>query len=243
MGIKFYTATPAPGTGPILPEPLHTVGVDGWTRRFAAERLSLGALTEWPDAGGDPHALENTSTGGVVTVTDESGLRFVHMDNGNDGTLTRLGDGIAMPNSSYTLAMAFRKPVTSGTDIFLQFAGTAGSRLTNGSMRIQETGAGSDGTNALVAGLTLATWHLGMWVIDTGTNTGTVRLDGTAVSTTGGTFVPGTTLRDLLVYAQGYTSIDIQMDIAEIVIWPTALTSGQQADVRTALKARYATLA
>lgn len=239
MSIKLSTRATPPGVGPIIPQPLFNPGVSGFTHRYAAERLSVGAFTAWPDAVGNLPMVPGSSNVGALTVQEESGLKSVRVDNSTSGTALITTE--APPTlTSFTVAMMVRKMATTGTDLFAYVGGARFLRPTNAAFRLEAPSPGQGQLNT-GAVFTLNAWHLLFAVVD-GTAPAAAVDGTTTTAVTSPPFTPSpSSFRPLGFTAVGNAS-DTSVDIAEAIIWPSVLDSTQRAAVRAAFKARYSAL-
>jgi hypothetical protein len=218
-----------------LPVMLHGVGVDGSVGRWLGPdtgALDNNTFQTWPSRPVGQPLYNGGLAANWPTLRDISGVKVADFD-GNDALL---GGNPSALTPYRTVAMVVRRPsVDGGNHIFLsggtptQFA--IGPGVTN-SLGIIYVGGGS----ATTAPWADTLWHFLAW---SGSPTDqTVVFDGNVYTNAGDVVAAATNL--WLCYA-GFAAVYGKAQVAEVITWPNALTSGQLALVRQAMKDRYST--
>jgi len=241
MGVSIMIPGTGPGTGPVLPAPLFDPGVSGFVHRYAAERLDTGTFSLWEDlAPGQIDITPGSSSVGALTVADDTGIRYVRVDNSASGTAQIEGQAGIAATTAATIAMMVRKPATTGTDWFAFGAGVRFQRPSNGAFRMEGYGTGGQGQINAGSSFTLNAWHLLIGVINTATPAAVS--DGiTSTSVTTPPFTQGSTYRSLAFMSVG-GGTDVSIDIAHAIVWDRVLDTTERATVRTAFKAKFTAL-
>lgn len=239
-GVGILIPGYGPGTGPIIPSPLHPVGVDGYSRRYVAERLTDGNFpdTGWPNLGtfGSELSILNSSVGSVSKTTD--GPQYVTIDNGTSGAMM-IGDANVISATTRTFAMVYRLSARLGTDFLMFLPGVrvvcTGSGGTT--IRLEAIGTGAAG-QINISSHSTGTWHLLIGVVDA--TSPVLQLNGTTSATvTNGPWSLGSASSNTRLQVTGNASSDQKLDVAELIVWDHALGSTEREVVRSALKAHY----
>jgi hypothetical protein len=219
---RAVTVLPAAGGAAI-----HAPGVTGFTHRYVglATTVDVGReLTVWQDLVGTAHLQPaGTSPVGTSPKVRQSTTRYLEFDGIND---TLKSD--SMSTSVQTVIMVARARSTdsattilaSGTGVSINRNGASGTVLnpgvaTNNTVKL-------DNQWRFVAAVATA-------------SVATLSIDGTKITATAsGTW--GTSLRLGANGTPGYWS---PLDVAEVITYPTALSDGDVATIRTALQAVY----
>jgi hypothetical protein len=217
--MMLISDTPITLSDPNLPILRHGAGIGGYKHRWIMNEVPAAVdtvATAAPDyVGGVPL----TGTSGPIVKALPSGLKYLQFD-GTANTLTAaLATGDAL-----TVVMVARSRGTSG----LLASGT-GAAIGVGASYVQFSG----GTTVPVNVSAVNQWRVIVVTAD-GVNA-TMTVDG--VSATGAAAaVFGNVLR---LAANGTPANFSQLDVAEVITYPTVLNTASIATVRAALKVRY----
>lgn len=218
----LISETPVVLTDPTLPILRHGAGVSGYRHRWIMNEVPAAVdtvVTSIPDyVGGVPF----TGTSGPILKALPSGLKYLQFD----GTANTLSAAIAA-GDALTVVLVARARAISG--IFASGTGVSINPTTTG---VLFTGGGS----TTATNTTLNQWRV-IAVTADGT-TGTVTVDGAAASAAM-TGVFGNVLR---LGANGTPANFSQLDVLEVIPYPTALNAAALASVRAALKVRYGSI-
>lgn len=219
-----------PGTGPTIPLPLHSAGVNTYNHRWVGARAVgalNGPLTSWPDEAGTMHLTGPTNTALKLKQTGDPARRYagrLSADGTAVGTLSSSGTAPALTPT--TIVAVLRVPAPTGSINFLRTQGIILRRVVNGSWQAlgstsgNVTLPGSDNWALLVVHAAHATSQVQMWV-DGSTGSSLATISTPAAST--------------YIGANGA----LTADCAELITYPGLLGSTDRAAIRTALKAQY----
>jgi hypothetical protein len=214
--------TPIVLTDPTLPILRHSTGVSGYKHRWIMNEVTAAVdatALSVPDCVG---GATSTGTSGPTVKALPSGRKYLQFD----GTANTLSAAVPA-GDAVTVVLVARSRNTSG--ILASGAGVSINSTTTG---VLFTGGGS----TTVAKPPLNQWRF-IAVTSDGT-TGTVTVDeATASASMTGTF--GNVLR---LAANGTPANFSQLDVLEVIPYPTVLTAAALASVRAAMKARYGTI-
>jgi len=226
------------GADPVYVPPTYSLSVTGASRRYVASSLAdskVGTvITQLDSVGepGEPKFLRPVVSGSGATLRNAGGVKYLEFD----GVANRMYVPAFTVAQPYTFAVVYKLRSTGTSKVILSLInGTPASptlrREANGNIVFD---AGS--AQPVVPGAALGTtWHLA-YISVNGAST-IIGIDGTTA--TPGT--PGTGSVTGLRIGQGASDYS-DIDVAEVVMWDRALTSGELASVRTDMKAQYAAL-
>lgn len=211
--------TPITLTDPNLPILRHGAGVGGYKHRWIMNEVPAAidtVATSVPDyVGGASFA----GTSGPTVKALPSGLKYLQFD-GTANTLTA-----AIPaGDAVTVIMVARSRNTSGI-----LASGAGVSINPTSTGVLFTGGGS---------VTVAKPPLNQWRVIAASSDGTnatVTVDESSASAA----MTGTFGNVLRLAANGTPANFSQLDVAEVITYPTVLNAASIAAIRAALKVRY----
>ena len=239
-GVGILIPGNGPGTGPVIPSPLHSVGVEGYSRRYVAERLADGSF---PDAGwqnlGTAGASFSILSGAVGSVSKTtSGLQYVTIDNGTSGAMM-IGDASVAAATTRTFAMVYRLSSRVATDFLMFLPGVRIVCTGSGGVTIRMEAIGTGAAGQInISSHSIGTWHLLIGVIDMASPV--LQLNGTTSTTiTSGPWSLGTASSFTRLQVAGNATADQKLDVAELIVWDQALGSTDRDAVRAALKAHY----
>lgn len=243
MGIGIIIDGSGPGTGPILPFPLHNNGVTGATHRFAASRTGVavgGSVTSISDLIGNKVLTQNSTIGTDTLLQETGGDQYLSrtfsatVSGRKLATATANNTDIAAP---FTVAALVRQ--TGSGPNFIRVNGYRLQRSGNGQWGL----AASTGTGTGLVNLAATdNWSLVFGLCD-GANS---RLAvGATVSANAGTITQADPAISgiLEVFHDGTATEGTVQQIAEVNIWPGLLDATQRAAHYTAMKAAYGFLA
>lgn len=228
LGIKIPGN--GPGTGPIIPAALFSLGVNDYTHRYSGVRLSgaVGSVpTIWEDASASPAPILNATAG--FQIAEASGARFLKKVAGQAGSTS--GGGLAPYNLPGTVALiAYCDDLAGGTRNMVNGLGFQLGRAGNGVW--QASGPGGYGS----ASQSNSTWEFFALAID-----GTTPVVSGSPHIQRGTSANSTVSAPIATngYGQiGLTGLStIEYGIAELVYWPRKLSPVELTTVRTAMMA------
>lgn len=225
-----------PGTGPIIPRALYSLGVDDYAHRWDAARIAgaLGSLvTSWPDSVASPIPLANAAAT-VFTLAEESGARYVHKATGATGALTAAG-GVPTTGPYTVVALVRVDPgnLNAASRNFLSFNGMNLYRAANGVFGLtgpggSATAGSSTGAWAFVAfGVDAhgATFDDGGFVVQTNASRATALANASQVitPTTSGSI------------AASVSVANIDADYNTLIVWNRRLSNAELDTVRAAI--------
>jgi hypothetical protein len=251
-GIGIIIPRNGPGTGPSLPPPLHSLGVNDFSHRWVASQLNLTdgtIVTTWNDVKGDRHLLPNAydSTHSIKFV-NENGVKYVRLQNGGNATNTPIlspAGNIAMGNPATFAAIVRvdKSNATSSTrNVFREFSGPSLGRASNDAWQFSVSG----GTATFLLGGTGTMSNFAFMLFETTTappwTTGGVIIRRDAVETLSpagplGSSTPAPT--PFSINAAGVNSTPWEVEIVEMARWDRALDSTERTTVHNAFKAQY----
>jgi hypothetical protein len=237
-GLGIVIPRNGPGTGPILPVPLHDNGVLGATHRYIPERtgLATGAeVTTLPDLVGSANLslfTRASATGTKPTVGELSGAKYLKFNSGDHEFR-----GTADMGSTFTFAAVVRSS-TKNFDL-MAVDGYRMKRATDGTWILSAyTGTGT-------GFVTVSPGSEG-FVVLFGIASGTASRIGAnaTISASAGTITgPDPALSDLIRMGQSIAfTVDAEVNIVEENIWPLALDATQRAAHVAAMKAKWSVL-
>lgn len=220
-------STPLTGDLTGLPRFRHGAGVAGYAHRYMPDDVTtaVGAVTtSWTDYVGGKTL---TGTNGPTVRAIGDGRKYLEFDGTND---TIKNESFTVGNLQTVVMVAKGRAADSGTTIYVSGSaisvnrnGTAGTTINPGSPTNNATKL--DNTWRCVA------------VVATASDARLI-IDGVkATATPNGTFA-----NILRLAANGTPAFFSQLDVIELIAYPSALTDGQVATVRTAMLAAYPTL-
>lgn len=215
----------------------HPVTVAGFTRRYLPKMLSTSLLgtvvTSVPDQTGAGPALAPVVTGSGATYNTAGGMSYLTFD----GVANRMSAALTQAQP-YTIAMVYRMK-TAATSRAL-------ASLNNGAPLNPQFVRDSTGGVYMYSGTgtplktttpgTATDWHFAYAIVD-GANT-VVGVDGNV----GTAYDSGAATVTGLRLGEGAGSVFTDYDVAELLFWPTALTTGNMATVRADVKAGHPAL-
>lgn len=223
----------AGGTGPIV-TPLHTAGVDGYSRRFVASRLAGAAgtaLTAWPDQVDPSKSMSatfstvvDTANGKAVRVAPQARLSFPEIIDSPVtvvvvGVITELG-------RPFIRAAGIDVNRTSAANVAQINGMSGGAGAGTGYVSVPAT----NGLSAVIAVLS-----------DTAP---ALRWNGADSSTIVGSYASSTAVSDATTNGLISSSFSTgNYDYLECIVYPRALTAIERASVYTAMKAKYPAIA
>jgi hypothetical protein len=238
-GLGIVISRTGPGTGPIIPTPIHDNGVAGATHRYIPERLSLAAgaeVTALPDLIGTANLALYTrsgATGAKPVVAESSGAKYLKFLTGDHDLR-----GTADMGSTFTFAVVARqseknydlaavdgyrvKRASDGTWVLSAYTGSATGIVT--------VSPGSDGFVVLFVVAAGAASRVGANAL---------------VSTTAGSITTGDpALSDIVRMGQSLPafSVTAEINVVEENVWPFALDATQRAAHVSAMKAKWSGL-
>lgn len=224
-GISIVLPTTGPGLGPVVPEPLHSAGVDTYTHRYVASHVSGAdgaAVTSWPDAAtGSPVALSKDSTGTATLNTSSAAFPFVALA----GTFLTTPVTESRPGS---LAIVCRK--TANSQRIIDAMGVRIMRASNGTFQLAGIGT-SGGSGTFASSLSSSSWVCLVATVETSAQA--LRANQVAAS---GAVVPGAAAAPAISTSTGGATLDV----AELIFWSgDALDLTERTAVATALMAHY----
>lgn len=233
LGIKIPGE--GPGTGPVIPEALFSLGVDDYTHRFAASRIpgAVGsALTVWPDSVASPSDITNGNSAFVLAET--SGSRYVRKVPGVGGAVSNPGPAMPFDSPGTLVMIAYCDPANAigGTRYIAQGMGFQVGRAGNSSW--QASGSGGFGTvgNDDTWGF-FAFAHDGSVPFTSGDVT--IQRNGSRSTSLSGPVTP-------TAYSSFQLTALVTLDVGyeHIVYWPRKLSNAELDTVRAAFMANSA---
>lgn len=181
-GLGIVIPRTGPGTGPVLPPPLHPAGITDYTHRWVASRIEGATgdpLAAWADTVTPSKALACSG----AYILDEDGRRYARLDNVSGSGMT-FPDAFASPTG---IALVLKN--TEISRLFLRTGGYAVSKQGNNQGRLAGEGTGGSGgllvpASAAVTGLSVVQVALGpspkfRWNATIGTLSGSAPVPGT----------------------------------------------------------------
>lgn len=215
---------------PPLPNPAYDPGVSGFTHRYAPSLMSEAdgtTISTLNDIVGT-HNLTNGGAGTrTVKVDATAGIKYLEVKGTGSAAISApAGTALSGP---ITVAMVVR--MASAPNSAARVGPYQFYKAANGWAGFYDATGGTKAVDVSAD----AGWHL-----ITGTLNGTSTewdYDGVVKGAGGilGTSTPAVT-------SVGGNSTDVATDLAELIIWPTALTTAQRATIRTNMKAQYPSL-
>jgi hypothetical protein len=203
------------------------VGVTGYTHRYMGQDITAAAgvvVTGWDDSVGTKPL---TGTNGPTVRAIADGRKYLEFDGVND----HIKNDTLTAGDFSTLVLVARTRSTDGAYTVLAAgaqttiirAGTSGTAMNPGTLMTNSTKTDN-------------TWRV---IIATSTaSEANITVDG--VKTTG---VAGNAFGNMLrLGADGTPNLFSTLDVIEVLTYPTALSDGDKATIRTSLKAAYPTL-
>lgn len=224
-GLALVIPRDGPGSGPQLPEPLYTLGVDDYAYRWEASRISNTlndqSVMSWVDA---VAGLDMASTGPTGQTLRSAGENaYVELPGGVGSALAAtvdLGDVV-------TYMIVMKRTGTVANNMFRFDNWTAGV-ATNGSWQL------TGNTNLNTGGTVTADTWIPIFSVTDKVNTANVRIKvgSNAPAGPGSITGPASGYTDIVSFNQP-SSIAGTTQIASIVIWKRALTETEMNTVRT----------
>lgn len=227
-GLGIVIPTTGPGVGPIIPPPLPSPGVAGYTHRYAGARLTGAdgaAITSWADSGASPTALAGGSGSGTAVVNRTEAYPFARL------TGKQLASTVAetLPG---TFVAVVRKAVVSQAHLYV--GGVQFTRAGNGNHQMSGFGTGASGF--ITSTNPSADWTVLIGTIQSGAVSQTFRSGTSEVS---GTVTPGTPAATLL----GSSVSGQVVDVLDVILYSgLVMTPTQRLAVYNAMKAAYPSL-
>ena len=231
-----------PGTGPMLPAALYSLGVNDYAHRWASERIALpvgATMTEWPDASANPVPLAGSNP--ALQVASDAGFKYLKKVSGSAGAAMIAANaigGVQIAQTIVAVAVADPTNAAGGTRNVLGVPFGQLGRASNGAWQAAFSGgyAGVSGQGATDAG-----WEFVAIAHDAGAslaNEGFTaqRASGQRRTLSSGTAAAVTATRDINIY--GNVSA-LEFGILEIVVWNRRLSDAELNTVRAAMQAKY----
>jgi hypothetical protein len=231
-GLGIVIPRQGPGTGPVIPVPLHSVGVAGASHRYVPERsgpTQLGAaVTALPDLIGSA-SLTVAGSGTVnPVIADSGGQRYMTIPT----ELRYLQATGADFGGTFTSAYVVKH---TGSGEFASADGYAMRRNSDGSWGL----LGNGGQVQLAPGSSA-------WVVYFGicsSASSRLAVDGAVTPTAGLITGPVSTSADRIRLGGGSSfGAGTEMAVAENVVWPFALSEAQRAAFVAAMRAKWTAL-
>jgi len=236
-GLAIVIPRNGPGTGPVIPTPLHSAGVSGYSRRFVASRIeaAVGAsVASWADFGSAGVALTKGGTG-TATVQEVQSTRVVRLDS-TGGIVSSLSGG-ATTAAPRTIALVMRTSFLNQS--FASYSGATLFRAAITSYRqAQGSAAATTWFQNANGGTDLVCVIAQVDTTDTA-DAPSIRVNAAESFTVTGTFALGTVAPLSLLAPVAAAST---VDFAEVTVWDRALSSVERVSVYDAMRAHYAAL-
>lgn len=226
--VEYVTGVTPDASLPVLAP---SAGITGYSQRWIAQGLDGAdgaAVTSWSDIVAGRTLVTNQGAGAGVTKKISGPDAYVHFD----GTSGSLLESDTLTTSPLSVMALVRVPTGGGLGLYAA-SNVFSSRGSSGQFNVN-CGTGGGGVQvSLTNGVPLDTWLVLGWsqagaasfVYSNGT-----KLVGTL----------GTGAATKFGLGQLQAGALTQMDCAELIAWPTALTQAQMDTVRASLQANYA---
>lgn len=228
-GIGIVIPGSGPGTGPIVPAALPSLGVSGYRHRYSGSRLGADAtaVASWPDSGSAPSPLSVPGgTGSIVVNRTSAAFPFARFN--------ALSIANTAPDARPGTVMALVANTVASKTVLIALGLSIGKA---GNSAMQAAAAG--GNNAFwspAAGGIGSGWVFVMLATNADGSVSTVNVNGVESTKSAGEIVPGAATALTL-----NSSLSASLDVAEVAAWPTSLIQSDRAAVYAAVKAAYPT--
>lgn len=235
-GIGILIPGTGPGTGPILPAPLHEYGRTDATHRYVGARLGdLGSVvTEWRDSIGTADLA--TPSGGTQLLTVAAGPVSKSVIQPNIAiTLPQVQRLFTAPADTTirTVVMVCKTPTVDGTRILWSGDLWKVARASNGQMGISPR-SGSGGSGGVFVDWT-SDWEVIAATCDPSTGETTIKRRGATARE--GTLTLGTASTKNELFSGDLVARD--SSVAELITFGTVLSSEESEDVMQILATHY----
>lgn len=237
-GLGIVISRTGPGTGPIIPTPLHGNGVAGATHRYVPERLALATgaeISSVPDLIGTANLALVAGAGSTPVVAETSGQKYLEFV---AGATARTLAGTADMGAAFSWATVLR--ATDKSIMNLVVDGYRTGVVGNDSWALY-------GYTGSATGYSIGVARSGDFVVVFGVGAGTDSRLGVnaAITANAGTVTgPAPSDADRLQWGSGPFAVTAgtKQDIVEQNIWPFVLTADQRAAHIAAMKAKWTAL-